>query len=582
MADDILDSFLDEDFDGDLPIVIGGQRRLMQGGQIVVPPKSSLPLNVGASSTAPTQKSKSVTGDLDLAGQYADDQDELLSAQANEVRTLDETTKNSEADQKMHDLTEAAELACGREFSDNSDVRRRFHLVVEAFFKDLRDQLETKSKLTMPVASGGLGLTDDQAERVIVTLLSKRGEFNASMLERTQVDRQKFVSAAADKQLHGQERLDENDRADLDRRYQKKYGEASADGESVVTKPEIITPPKIIKVIGQGKHATPAPVMTPAVSPVTTPKVKDDELADALKIFLSKDESVKPTDSTSGDLVNIPAMKDNKPTADPSNNIQQSITDENNSYVKPVPPPVNLPVVDQASVSVSAPTVVSQPKPEIKLETYSAPTIRPAVPAPTPPIAVPTKPRPAPPKPPLLPHERAALAEKQSTEPSLQSILPPSSTAPPKSTAVPVAVNRTVAKPFVPTTVSSVISAANKPVVSDVKSPAAKLLGPVEELRSLTLKDFRRLSKDPKEATLKIRDKIDLLGDEQSFEVKTAGIVAWRDSAINKLYLEILRRSLEGKPLNEVMTTMESAGEDTLTKVEFDAIMKLNRDIRFG
>jgi hypothetical protein len=125
-------------------------------------------------------------------------------------------------------------------------------------------------------------------------------------------------------------------------------------------------------------------------------------------------------------------------------------------------------------------------------------------------------------------------------------------------------------------------SKPGKPVVSDVKPTARKLVGPVEELRSLTLKDFRRLSKEPKEATLKIKDKLDLLGDEQSFEVKTQGMKAWRESTLNKLYLEILRRSLEGQPISKVIVDMEDKGEETLTKPEFDAIMKMNREIRFG
>jgi hypothetical protein len=110
---------------------------------------------------------------------------------------------------------------------------------------------------------------------------------------------------------------------------------------------------------------------------------------------------------------------------------------------------------------------------------------------------------------------------------------------------------------------------------------APKLTGPVEELRQVQLKDFRRLSKDPREATLKLKDKIDLL-EEQSFDVKTAGIKAWQDSEVNKLYLDILRQSLEGKPVIEVINELDAKGLPTLSKAEFDAIMELNRKLRFG
>jgi hypothetical protein len=118
-------------------------------------------------------------------------------------------------------------------------------------------------------------------------------------------------------------------------------------------------------------------------------------------------------------------------------------------------------------------------------------------------------------------------------------------------------------------------------VVSDVKAAPTKLVGPVDELRTISLRDFRHLSKDPSEATLKIKDKIDLL-ENQSFGHKTDGIVAWRESPVNKLYLEILRRSLEGKPVPDVIGEMEGGGEDYLSKAEFDAIMALNRNLRFG
>jgi hypothetical protein len=119
-----------------------------------------------------------------------------------------------------------------------------------------------------------------------------------------------------------------------------------------------------------------------------------------------------------------------------------------------------------------------------------------------------------------------------------------------------------------------------KPVVSDVKF-ASKLLGPVEELRAMTIKDFRRLSRDPHEATLKITDKIDLL-KEESFEKRTAGIRGWQESEANRLYLELLRSSLEGRPIMEIIAEKESKGENVLNKAEFDAIMELNRKLRFG
>ncbi len=97
----------------------------------------------------------------------------------------------------------------------------------------------------------------------------------------------------------------------------------------------------------------------------------------------------------------------------------------------------------------------------------------------------------------------------------------------------------------------------------------------------MSIVDFRRLSKTPKEATLKIKDKIDLLAEE-SFERKTEGIKAWQASEANRTYLSMLRTSLEGEPLPQVIAKLQNANQPVLTKEEFDAIMELNRDLRFG
>jgi hypothetical protein len=112
-------------------------------------------------------------------------------------------------------------------------------------------------------------------------------------------------------------------------------------------------------------------------------------------------------------------------------------------------------------------------------------------------------------------------------------------------------------------------------------SSAPRLVGPVEELHDLRLADFRRLSRDPHEACLKIRDKVDLLA-ERSFAEKDRGVKAWQESEINRLYLDLLRASLDGKPVPEVISAREFDGVPTLSKPEFDAIMELNRKLRFG
>ncbi|MBI2098942.1 hypothetical protein HYT45_00825 [Candidatus Uhrbacteria bacterium] len=131
----------------------------------------------------------------------------------------------------------------------------------------------------------------------------------------------------------------------------------------------------------------------------------------------------------------------------------------------------------------------------------------------------------------------------------------------------------------IPTEVSGQIP-TTKPRMEEVKF-TPKITGPVEELAQMTLIEFRRLSKDAKEAVLKIGDKIDLL-EEEDFGKKVAGIKAWQGSGVNKLYLDLLKDGLNrGVGISAIIDEKAKGGAETLTKAEFDAIMELNRNLRF-
>lgn len=118
-----------------------------------------------------------------------------------------------------------------------------------------------------------------------------------------------------------------------------------------------------------------------------------------------------------------------------------------------------------------------------------------------------------------------------------------------------------------------------KPVMKDVQSVTPLATGPVQALRTTSLVDFRRLSKIPKEATLKLKDKIDLLG-EDSFRERSAGIVAWGESGVFKLYLAMMGEALEGKSMDEVISNRLAEKKDVLTKEEIQAIVQLGISLR--
>ncbi|MDD5251813.1 MAG: hypothetical protein PHT12_04230 [Patescibacteria group bacterium] len=383
----------------------------------------------------------------------------------------------SEAESDDATLLAGVTAAVGSVLGDEAS-QRHFVTAARLYFRDLRDALETKSKFTMPVASGGLGLSDEQAEKVMAFLVAKEGAKRTGEETKSKLDKQRFVAEQTEKIDRQMVEEETKEQQKLD----EMFGRLTAK-VTVTAKPT--------------KHA-PAAVVEPAPPRLSLPP---------RVIQVVAVEKPAPKAAEKKEMPPSPAPAETK---------------------KPVAP---------------------APTPSIRQEA-SAPVLQPVIPAATPAAK------------PILYKEEAAVAPK----PAPAVPPPPPTVAPPPP----------VAKP---TPLMSPTSAA-KSVMTDVKA-APKLVGPIEELRSLTVKDFRRLSRDPHEATLKIRDKIDLLED-QSFEARTAGVKAWQESGINKLYLEILRQSLEGRPISELMAEREAKGELILEKAEFDAIMELNRKLRFG
>jgi hypothetical protein len=122
--------------------------------------------------------------------------------------------------------------------------------------------------------------------------------------------------------------------------------------------------------------------------------------------------------------------------------------------------------------------------------------------------------------------------------------------------------------------------AASRPRMEDVR-PAHRLAGPVDELRLLTLEDFRRLSKDPKTAMAKVVDQADLLrsqGEDQWF----AAVKAWRASPLNGWYVRVMQEALtRGLDTRALLAEKRAAGETVPSDAEVDALVMLNGRLRF-
>ena len=423
----------------------------------------------------------------------------------------------------------------------DEEIRRRGQTIVELYFRDLRDTMETKAKLTMPILSGGLGLADGPAETSMSKLAARRREYEDALSQGRVQEKEKFVADQARRQILESERQSFQERADLDARFRNLVKRSDAKPSSASMALPVAPPPapmKIIPVTSVPKAVSAAAVPAPtSVAPTTAPLTPPPALLTEKPQPTPAPAAVAPSLPLAGSrLPQLTPAVANSATADASSSRARPAPDgagaattasDDGGFTKTVPPPPNLPGATSLPLA-----------PQAKAATTPGDIlpVRPAAPT-----AVAASPL-TPPKPPPLP-----------MVPSAQPV---------------------------PTPAPTLIASAPKDVVTDIRA-AQRLTGPVEELRSLTLVDFIRYSKDAKEAILKIKDKIDLLED-QSFEVKTQGIKAWQESPANRMYLDILRQSLEGKPVIEVITAMEQKGEKTLNKAQFDAILQLNRMLRFG
>jgi hypothetical protein len=146
--------------------------------------------------------------------------------------------------------------------------------------------------------------------------------------------------------------------------------------------------------------------------------------------------------------------------------------------------------------------------------------------------------------------------------------------------AVPVAPVMEQRTPIIPKIQRPMREFDPRPKIVDIKTPP-RLIGPVEEIRSLSLVDFRRLGGNPRQAIEKIKEKVDLL-EEESYTKKAEAIQAWKKSEIYQIYLDIGNEGMnKGKSVQEIITSRKMDGRSYLTDEEFEAVGDLNKQLRF-
>ncbi len=126
----------------------------------------------------------------------------------------------------------------------------------------------------------------------------------------------------------------------------------------------------------------------------------------------------------------------------------------------------------------------------------------------------------------------------------------------------------------------AVATSSRRVQMHDVR-PVPKVMGPIEELKFLDPLNFRRLSKKPSEATAKIFAKIKLL-EKDGYDKMIAGVQAWRKSPVNRLYLQLGQEAIkEGVFLKDIVNKHQKNKEEYLSMEEIEAIVTLNSKLIF-
>jgi len=119
-----------------------------------------------------------------------------------------------------------------------------------------------------------------------------------------------------------------------------------------------------------------------------------------------------------------------------------------------------------------------------------------------------------------------------------------------------------------------------KPVMHDVK-PVTRVMGPIEELKFLDLINFRRLGKTPADISTKIFSKIKLL-EEGGYDKMIAGVKAWRQSPVNRLYLKMMQEAVsKGMTIKDLTSSVKDKNDRYLSLEEIEEIIKMNSRLVF-
>jgi hypothetical protein len=180
----------------------------------------------------------------------------------------------------------------------------------------------------------------------------------------------------------------------------------------------------------------------------------------------------------------------------------------------------------------------------------------------------------------FIPASKPKSAKLSQPLPSAPAVAPAKTAAPVKPRPVPVQSKNPAFQPSISLSRPAPAPSAARPQMHDIKA-VPKVMGPLEELQFLDVVNFRRLGATPAETTAKIFNKIKLL-ERDGYDKMVAGVQAWRQSPVNRLYLRLGQEAVvKGLSFREAIAARQQENKEYLSLEEVQAILSLNSKLTF-
>ncbi|HBA36648.1 TPA: hypothetical protein DCZ15_02105 [Candidatus Falkowbacteria bacterium] len=488
----------------------------------------------------------------------------------------------------------------------SADLLGRFKNILAIYLRGVRSKIDTRASLSKPVVNGGLSLSDAEINRVLKICDSH--QFKSLEIDAAAASRPVVPAGRLDKIIAGAEKISATSRGSAEE-YNLK--QVIADGrikvpEKLDTKHELPAAEKqldlpspeeqlILPSSGQTAAKPVQSVQPKSVAPVKPPvPLRPTAATPADKTVLTAATvSVTPTAPTAPAVSPLAAAVPTRSFRP----IPQGQTLQPLKKILPSSPvtPTKAKVKPSKPLGFWAKLFTSKKKLKLTAAKIAAtPLVAKTPTVPTPPTASSVSKIPAVPSAPVAPKttltQSAPIAPKTPFAQSASSV-PPTPLVPKVPVASKIPVASSVAQsappapsaPVVPKTTlarPAPVVSASRPRLQDIKA-VPKVMGPIEELQFLDVVNFRHLGQTPAEMTAKVLAKIKLL-EKDGYDKMVAGVRAWRQSPVNRLYLRSGQEAIvAGISLKEAIEKRRQSGQDYLTREEIEAVVSLNGKLVF-